>query len=528
MIRVFQVKCENESDIPAALMKKLDMPAKDLLSWKIHRVSVDARKTKVFFSYIIDAKVKHEKRYLKMKDVMKKPSEHYSFSPSGTLPLENRPVVAGFGPAGMFAALLLCQYGYKPIVLEKGSRIDKRQKDVDLFWKQGLFNPSSNVQYGEGGAGAFSDGKLTTRSKDILGRKVLQELVHFGASEKILIEQHPHIGTDAFVKIIENLRNACIQMGAEFLFDTALAGLDEQDGKLAGLKLSSGAFLPCQACILATGHSAVDVYEFLHQAGVNMEAKPFAVGVRIEHDQKFIDQAMLKEACTNPALLPARYQLTHKASNGKGVYTFCMCPGGYVINSSSEPGQLVVNGMSYAARDGKNANSALLVQVDAGDTGEGVQAGLDFQKKLEADAFALAGSNWKAPVQLAKDYLEHKVSAGFEGVEPTLENGTAFADLNTLFPQAVNQALHEALEAFEQAVPGFVSSGAVLTAPESRSSAAVKIVRDSSSRMASMPGLFPAGEGSGYAGGIMTSAIDGLHAAQALMERYACPDLDKE
>lgn len=525
MIRVFQVKCSQESGLEAALLKKLNMPKEDLKSWSIHRRSVDARNHEVLFSYVIDADVRHEKKYLKKKylknDVVKTPRETFDWKPSGTRPLCDRPVVAGFGPAGMFAALLLAQNGYRPLILERGSRIEQRQKDVDAFWKEGLLNPESNVQFGEGGAGAFSDGKLTTRSKDVLGRKVLRELVQAGADPEILIEQHPHIGTDAFVKIIRNIRQEIESLGGKFLFDTRLEDLLAENHRLEAI-VANGETIPAQALILAAGHSASDVYALLEKRGVQLQAKPFAVGVRIEHPQQFINEAMLGEYAQDPRLIPARYQLTCKTSGNKGVYTFCMCPGGYVIPSASEPERLVVNGMSYAARAGENANSALLVQIDETDTGPGVQAGLRYQEDLEKKAFSFS-SDWRAPVQLAKDYLNGQVSDHFEETRPTYELGTVFADLNTLFSAPVNAALHEALLDFEKKVPGFIEKG-LLTGVESRSSAAVKIVRDSGSRMAAgMEGLYPAGEGSGYAGGIMTSAIDGLRSAMALMDTFAPP-----
>lgn len=446
----------------------------------------------------------------------------FRFEPTGTKPLKNRPVVCGFGPSGMFAALLLAQYGYKPLVIERGSCIEKRQEDVNLFWKEGRLNYNDNVQFGEGGAGAFSDGKLTTRSKDPLGRKVLEELVANGAKKEILIDQHPHIGTDAFVKIIANIRNEIIRLGGEFRFDTCLTDLVLENEKLVAIEVNGEQKISCEALLLCMGHSADDTIEKLLEAGLEIESKPFAIGVRIEHDQKYINDAMLGEFAHDERLIPARYQLTYTASNGKGVYTFCMCPGGYVIPSSSSKEQLVVNGMSYASRSGENANSALLVQVDSSDYGNDVLSGLQFQKEIEKKAYDMGGS-YKAPAQLAKDYLKGKASTGPGKVKPTYELGVTWTDLNPLFSKEVNQALHEALENFEKKVPGFVKEDAILTAVESRSSSPIRIPRDKENRMSNLAGVYPAGEGSGYAGGIMTSAIDGEHAAMALMMAFDRP-----
>ncbi len=520
MIRIHQVKCTSDAieDIQAQLLKKLHMPNKDLLSWSIYRKSVDARKQKVLFSYLIDAQVRNEKKYLRNKDVSITPDETYHFVKQGPTTLEHRPVVVGFGPAGMFAALILAQAGYKPIIIERGSQVDRRKEVVEQFWETGQLNPECNVQYGEGGAGAFSDGKLTTRSKDTRARKILEELVLHGAKDEILIDQHPHVGTDAFLGIIRNLRQTIEKLGGTFYFDTKLSDVRIENDALQAIRIND-TWIDCQASILATGHSATDTLKMLHAHAMEIENKRYAIGVRIEHTQDFINKAMLKEAASDPRLCPARYQLTHQASNQKGVYTFCMCPGGYVICCSSEPERLVVNGMSYAARSGRNANSALLVQVDESDYGTELFDGLRYQEELERKAYQMAGG-YKACSQLASDYLAGVVSDHFEGVEPTLPS--TFADLNTLFDAPVNEALHEALEAFEKRVPGFVSSGAVLSAVESRSNSSIRMRRNAQ-YMSNIYGLYPCGEGSGYSGGIMTSAIDGIKCAEKLIEVFAQP-----
>lgn len=524
MLRISQVKCSDPRDIESALLKKLHMPAQDLLSWKVHRKSVDARGSKVLFSFVIDADVRHEKKYMRHRDVKTAPDERFVFRPSGTKPLENRPVVAGFGPAGLFAALLLAQQGYRPLILERGSEIDQRQKDVERFWKEGVLDPESNVQFGMGGAGAFSDGKLTTRSKDLKSRKVFEELVAFGAPENILYEQHPHVGTDGFVRILKNARARIEELGGTFVFNTRLTGIETEKGALCALRIEKDGAqttLPAQALILAIGHSAGDTIRSLHEQGVAMEAKPFAMGVRIEHLQSFIDHAMLHGRETDPALVPARYQLSQTVSTGKGVYTFCMCPGGYVIPASSQPETVVVNGMSYSDRGGTNANAALLVQVDESDTGPGVFAGLDLQEVIEKAAWRVSKS-YRAPAQLARDFIDGRVSDHFEQVRPTYALSTVFADLNAILPEAIARSLAQGLLAFEEKVPGFLD-GALLTGVETRSSAAVRILRDPETLQSSIDGLYPCGEGAGYAGGIMTSAIDGLRCAMALMDTFDKP-----
>ncbi len=519
MIRLFQVKCAStdSNEIEAQILKKLRISKKDLLSWSVHRRSVDARQQKVLFSYSIDCQVKNEQRLLKHPDVKMTPDERYHFPNQGTKICTQRPIVVGFGPAGMFAALLLAQAGLCPIVIERGSQVQVRKQKVDHFWQTGVLDPECNVQFGQGGAGAFSDGKLTTRSKDTRARKVLEELVHWGAQEDILIDAHPHIGTDAFLPIIENCQKEIERLGGSFYFDTKLEDVEIQDGRIIAIHTKEKR-IACSDLILAIGHSASDTIYMLHEQGVQMENKPFAVGVRIEHRQEYINKAMLKEYAHDERLIPARYQLTMTASNQKGVYTFCMCPGGYVIPSSCQEEQLVINGMSYASRAGENANSALLVQVNASDYGDALFAGLQYQEELEKKAYQMAGS-YKAGVQLAKDYLQYQKSTGFEEVKPTYCLGSTFVDLNTLFSEPVNQALHEALENFEKRVPGFVEEGAILSAVESRSSAAVRFCRDERLQT-NIQGIYACGEGSGYAGGIMTSAIDGLKCAEHVISQY--------
>lgn len=517
MLRISQVKTKDTDrrSIEHALMKKLGLRNGDLKQWTVYRRSVDARHHDVTFSWIIDAEVRNENRHLSKKDVRLTPEKPAPFAPKGMRPLTVPPVVAGFGPAGMFAALDLAEHGYRPVVLERGKQIEDRRQDVDRFWKTGELDPESNVQFGEGGAGAFSDGKLTTRSRDPLVDEMLEKLVAHGADADILVDAYPHIGTDAFEAIIRSIRQRILDLGGEIRFESRLEQIKIEDDRLTAIEVN-GKWEPCQALILALGHSASDTLRTLHDNGVAMVSKPFQVGVRIEHPQRFINEAMLHDFSTDPRLIPARYTLTAMSDNGKGIYTFCMCPGGYVIASSAQSGQLVVNGMSYADRGGANANSALLVQVNESDYGSGLFDGLEYQEKIEKKAFQLAG-DYRAPVQKARDYLEGKVSTGL-ATKPTYEPGTVMADLNALFSDEVNHALHQGLEDFERKVPGFLDG--TMTGVETRASSAIRIPRDRDTRMAD-EGIFPAGEGSGYAGGIMTSAIDGIKSARALMDRYA-------
>lgn len=520
MIRISQIKCLREDQIEGQILKKLHILKKDLFAWQIHRRSVDARHQKILFSYTVDAQVRNEKRFLKLRDVSLSPDETYHDVCPGSTLLKHRPVVVGFGPAGMFAALQLAKQGYRPLVIERGSEITRRQQKVKTFWDGGPLDPECNVQFGQGGAGAFSDGKLTTRSKDSRSRKVLREFVDLGADPDILIDAHPHIGTDGFVPILKHLDQRLRALGADIYYDTCLEDLVIEDGKLKAIQTSQGK-ISCEQLILSIGHSASDTIRMCAKNGLHMENKPFAVGVRIEHKQAFIDQAILHEMAQDDRFRPARYQLSMTASNQKGVYTFCMCPGGLVIPCSSSEGKLVVNGMSYAARDGENANSALLVQVNEKDYGTKLFAGLEYQEALEKKAFSL-GKDYRACVQLSKDYLQGICSKEFGTVSSTYCRQTTFVDLNTLFSDSVNQALHEGLVQFEKRIPGFSLDDAILTAVESRSSAAVRIVRNEDLQ-SNIKGIYPCGEGSGYAGGIMTSAIDGLRCAEKIIESFAKP-----
>ncbi|MCL1948782.1 MAG: hypothetical protein FWF59_03520, partial [Turicibacter sp.] len=439
-------------------------------------------------------------------------------------PMNHRPVVIGFGPAGMFASLLLAQKGYRPIVLERGEAVDERVKSIDDFWLNGNLHANSNVQFGEGGAGTFSDGKLTTRVKDLRGRKVLEEFVAAGAPEDILYMAHPHVGTDLLRGIVKNMREEIIRLGGDIRFNAQVKDFVIEDGKLVGVKVGSE-LIETNHAILAIGHSARDTFTKLHERAVDMTAKPFAVGVRIEHPQAIINQAQFKEFATHPALGAAEYRLTHKAANGRGVYTFCMCPGGLVVPSSSEKGRLVTNGMSEHARDQENANSGLLVTVGPADFGsDHPLAGVEFQRRLEEKAFGMGGSNYVAPAQLVGDFLKGQASKKIGSVKPSYALGVKMTNFNRLFEPELIEAMKEALKAFNNKLRGFSMDDAIMTGVESRSSSPVRIERSSETfQSPTAAGLYPSGEGAGFAGGIVSAGIDGLKCAQAIIEEFAPP-----
>jgi uncharacterized FAD-dependent dehydrogenase len=409
--------------------------------------------------------------------------------------------------------------GYKPLVLERGEAVDDRVKSIDAFWTKGELNPKSNVQFGEGGAGTFSDGKLTSRVKDLRGRKVLQELVKAGAPEEILYKAHPHVGTDLLRDIVKNIRKEIIALGGEVRFGAQVAKFEIENQQLRGLTLTSGEEIAVEQAILAIGHSARDTFSELYERGVRMTAKPFAVGVRVEHPQTVINQAQYKEFAGHPRLGAAEYRLTYKASNGRGVYTFCMCPGGLVVPAASETGHLVTNGMSEHARNQENANSGLLVQVFPEDFGsDHPLAGVAFQRDLEKKAFELGGSTYQAPAQLVGDFLKNQPSTAMASVTPSYALGVTPTDLTDLFPDYINTALKEALTGLDQKLHGFAMADAVMTGVESRSSSPLRINRDEESfQSVSTKGLYPSGEGAGFAGGIVSAAIDGLKCAEALI-----------
>lgn len=534
MIRIQQLKCR-----PGHTMEELEEKARRLLSLRpgqitslrIVRQSVDARrKPDILLSCVVDVTVRDvdESRLLarcRSRGVTLSQDVPYRFPSSGTEILRHRPVIVGMGPAGLFCAWHLATAGYRPLILERGEDVDSRRKHVEEFWNGGVCLPDSNVQFGEGGAGTFSDGKLNTLVKDRDGRnrEVLRILAENGAPEQILFESHPHIGTDILSDVVKSMRKRIQELGGEVRFQTKVTDLTfEPDGRIAGVICEGGECIPADCVVLAIGHSARDTFEMLERRRVPMEAKAFAVGLRVEHPQKMINLAQYAAAC--PAHLPpASYKLTAQTSGGRGVYSFCMCPGGYVVNASSEPGRLAVNGMSYSRRDGEAANSAIIVSVTPGDYGqEGPLAGIAFQRRLEEEAFRLGKG--RIPAQRYGAYAERGKEARRDGFVkddflPATKGAFLETDLRKLLPEQVRQAFLEGMEAFDRIIPGFADDAVWLLGVESRTSSPVRILRDPSFQSAGT-GLYPCGEGAGYAGGITSAAMDGMKVAEALAQRY--------
>ena len=454
------------------------------------------------------------------KSVTRYVPKHYTLPERVKTP-EVRPVVVGAGPGGLFCALVLARCGAKPILLERGNRVEQRKRDVEHFWTTGELNTASNVQFGEGGAGAFSDGKLNTGTKDLRHGFILEEFVRFGASEDILIDAKPHVGTDKLYVVLQNLRKELLSLGAEVRFGHQLVGIETADGHVTALRVASleGNYtLPARHVVLALGHSARDTFAMLKALGVPMEPKPFAVGVRIEHRQADMDTAQYKQAAGHPGLPPTSYKLAYHTSQGRGVFSFCVCPGGQVVAAASEAGRVVTNGMSEFARDRENINGGLLVSVTPEDFGSpDTLAGVAFQRKLEEAAYRAGGETYAAPAQTVGDFLAHRPSTGAGKVTPSYRPAVRWCDLHDCLPDFVCAALEEALPALERKIRGFASPDAVLTAVETRSSSPVRIVRDETYQSA-LRGLYPCGEGAGYAGGIMSAAADGIRCSEQILE----------
>ena len=486
---------------------------------KIVRRSVEARKKPdVRIVYTVDVAVDgNEQKILKQsgcKRAQLAPVQFYK-PPKSAPETENPPVVVGFGPAGMFAALILAIAGLRPIVLERGEDALTRQETVEKFFAGGALDPKSNVQFGEGGAGTFSDGKLNTGLNNPRISWILEQFVAAGAGEDILFDAKPHIGTDVLVNVVQNIRRRIISLGGQVRFCSHVTDVMQEKGKITGLQINGEEILPCEQVIFAIGHSARDTFSMLQKKDLQLEQKPFSMGVRIEHLQSTVNQAQY--GTQNPVLPPADYKLVKHLENGT-VYTFCMCPGGYVVAAASEEGGVVTNGMSYSDRAGENANAALLVTLNPRDfPGEDPLAGMYWQREIEKKAFELTGS-YQAPAQLVGDFLQGKASTGAKTVTPTYRPGVHWCDLHSVLPEIITDALKQAIPMLEQNLKGFSNPDAVLTAPETRSSSPVRIVRGEDKQSVSLRGFYPAGEGAGYAGGIMSAAIDGILCAEALIE----------
>ncbi|BEI37631.1 NAD(P)/FAD-dependent oxidoreductase [Polynucleobacter sp. HIN7] len=509
------------------ILKKLAIAPKDLVRFEVFKRSYDARKNSALtFIYTLDVSVRDEAGILKKHahdpHVRPSPDTSYHFvvqhghNQLTKSPL--RPVVIGFGPCGIFASLLLAQMGLKPIVLERGKAVRERTQDTWGLWRKKILNPESNVQFGEGGAGTFSDGKLWSQVKDpkFYGRKVLHEFVKAGAPGEILYVSKPHIGTFRLVGMVEKIRQEIINLGGEVRFGQKVVGFDIDQHQLKGLKLESGEYLAADHVVLALGHSARDTFQELFDAGVYMEAKPFSVGFRIEHPQSVIDRARLGPHAGHPLIGAADYKLVHHAKNGRSVYSFCMCPGGTVVAATSESNRVVTNGMSQYSRNERNANAGIVVGIDPSDYPGGPLAGIDFQRELESRAFTLGGSTYEAPGQLVGDFLKGKPSTEFGAVIPSYKPGVHLTDLATSLPSYAIEAIREAIPAFEKKIKGFAMPDAVLTGVETRTSSPLQIKRGPNYQSINTKGLYPAGEGAGYAGGIMSAGIDGIKVAEAI------------
>ena len=510
----------------AAILKRLELAENDLLGFSIFKRSYDARKKHaLLLVYAVDIEVKNEagllKKFRNDRHVAPTPDMAYHFVGHAPENLAERPIVVGFGPCGIFAALVLAQMGFRPIVLERGKAVRERTQDTWGLWRKKVLNPESNVQFGEGGAGTFSDGKLYSQIKDprYLGRKVLTEFVKAGAPEEILYVSKPHIGTFRLVGMVETMRHEIEKLGGEIRFQQRVADVLIEDGpngkSIRGVTLASGETLRSNHVILALGHSARDTFEMLHAQGVYMEAKPFSIGFRIEHPQSLIDKARLGPNAGNPLLGAADYKLVHHAKNGRSVYSFCMCPGGTVVAATSESGRVVTNGMSQYSRNERNANAGIVVGITPEDYPGGPLAGIELQRKLESRAFELGGGGYEAPGQLVGDFLAGKPSIRLGVVEPSYKPGVHLTDLASALPDYAIEAIREALPAFDQQIKGFAMKDAVLTGVETRTSSPLRITRGDDFQSLNVKGLYPAGEGAGYAGGILSAGVDGIKVAEA-------------
>ncbi len=507
---------DQKGRIKEKVIKKIKNKAK-IDSLLIVKRSIDARKkNNVLYVYTVDIQTavpikNHNKYGLTV-------AERYQYQEvkSGTEKINHRPVICGFGPAGIFAALILAQRGYRPVVIERGKKIAERSKDVNAFWKNGALNPESNVQFGEGGAGTFSDGKLTTQIKNPRIKKVLETFADFGAPEEVLYDSKPHIGTDVLRNVITNIRKKIEELGGEFHFESKMETINiSSDGSISGITVN-GREHPVEVLILAPGNSARDVFEMLARKKIAIEKKPFAAGLRIEHLQKDVNASQYGDFAK--FLGAADYKLSFHGIN-KTLYTFCMCPGGIVINAASEPDTVVTNGMSYHSRAGTNANSAILVNINPEDLPEDVLSGMKWQRSIEQMAFAIGGNNYSAPVQLVSDFLSRKKTNCLGKVKPSFTPDITFVDFNQHLPGFMLEALHQGLHDFAKKMPAFKDGDAVLTGIETRSSCPIRILRkDGESPV--LKGLFPAGEGAGYAGGIVSAAVDGITAAEEVIKRY--------
>lgn len=527
MLRLTNIKLDlnhTPEQLEQSILTKLNITPQQLVSFTLFKRGYDARKKNLIsLIYTLDVSTTLDEQLLAsfVDDVQVKisPDTRYQFVAQAPETLAQRPVVIGFGPCGLFIGLVLAQMGFKPIILERGQDVRQRTKDTFGFWRKKILNTESNVQFGEGGAGTFSDGKLYSQVKDPkhYGRKVLNEFVAAGAPEEILYVSKPHIGTFKLVTMIEQMRAKIVELGGEIRFNQRVDDIHIENQQVTGLTLASGETIETRHIALAIGHSARDTFKMVFDKGVAIKAKPFSVGFRIEHQQSVIDEARFGKHAGHPILGAADYKLVHHCKNGRSVYSFCMCPGGTVVAAASEEGRLVTNGMSQYSRHERNANSAIVVGITPEDYPDGLLAGIEFQRRLEENAYRLGGSNYDAPIQLVGDFLAGRASGQHGDVVPSYKPGVKYCDLSDTLPDFAIEAIREAIPAFEKKIKGFAMNDATLTAVETRTSSPIQISRDKQTFSSiNTAGLYPAGEGAGYAGGILSAGIDGIKVAEAM------------
>ncbi len=526
MIKIRQLKVSVNSNtqdqIKQKIALKLNINLNEIDYFQISKQSIDARKApKIFFVYEVIVKIKNENIILKKfnnNDVCKYIPNDYKMPKMGAKKINYRPIIVGSGPSGLLCAYMLAYYNYKPIIIERGEDIPKRNLKVEKFWKTNKLDLNSNVQFGLGGAGTFSDGKLNTLVKDKrnIGKKVFEIFVECGAPKEIMYLQKPHIGTDKLKEVVANLKLKIEQLGGEFRFNSCLTNIIKSDDCISQIEINNKDLIPCELLVLAIGHSARDTFYMLNDNNIAMQSKPFAVGIRISHPQKMINESQYKS--NKAALEAASYKLTYNTKEKRGVYSFCMCPGGYVVNASSEKNRLAINGMSNYKRDSLNANSAIVVSVSSKDYGSDLFDGIEFQRRLEERAYKVGKTN--IPIQLYKDYKLNQPSCRLENVEPIFKGNYTLTNLNDIFPKFINDSLIEAIEYFSTKIPNFNRDDSILAAVESRTSSPIRILRDNKFQ-SNIKGIYPCGEGAGYAGGITTSAIDGIKVAEAIISEYS-------
>jgi len=524
---------EDENVLASRVTEILEIEEKELLEFTIVKRAIDSRnKRKILFVYSVDVTIKNPEDFLvKIAETHKdKIKRHrirlvtpyiYELKKVSANAKAKQPVIVGSGPSGLFVALLLAQAGLKPLIIERGKDVEARIKDVDLFFKEGKLNKESNIQFGEGGAGTFSDGKLYTMVDNPRKKFIFDELIEAGASPEIAIDAQAHIGTDKLRKIVKNIREKIIKLGGEVRFETCLNDIEIVDDKIVCAIFNEQEKIEVDELVIAVGHSARDTYEMLYKQGLTMTAKPFAIGLRIEHQSEMINKSQYGDYYNHTKLSAARYKLVEHVTENRSVYTFCMCPGGYVVAAASEEGRLVTNGMSENARDSKNSNSALLVNVLPSDfNSDHPLAGIEFQRKWEEKAFSVGGGNYRAPAQLVGDFMRNKPSTDTRSVAPTYQPGVRLTSLSSCLPDYVLNSIRKALPEMERKIKGFAHPDAILTGVETRSSSPIRIFRDKNLQ-SNIRGVYPAGEGAGYAGGIISAAIDGMLIAEEIIEKHS-------